>query len=492
MASFSTRTKFVVTTLSLTTLMVSYTQPAQALQVKYGAKCSKSGKISTIASGKLICTKVGSKLLWKKYTKISSETKVNTKLNPLTSNPIKAEPTLNVVVESAPSSAPSSRTSTLPILDKPIALIASSNSTTNPAPGRFCLDQFNRVSFNNEVLICLNGVWARQLGLRLNTKTSTYAQVNSKLIKSEKDIETALLKDWANWRNKKVLDLEPSMDVILQAGYSQDWAEVTKSTINYTSSVLNANSLKLVQKPHWVYTESEEERAQEYNTFMKNSSCKTNYVPNSTSFITMYCATADIGSGGVRIGKPNQSMVNGYKLTPRDKTILTYAVSHDLAIFYIVQTQYKDVAYTGAMSQIPAWIREGTAQLIGSLITNDLINYSKSYVDLPQKDQWVGPKPESICSRDLQDAEGKDKIMPDNCSQAMHLYAVSLLAANHGGIQALFDFFKLYGDNSDWVSDFQKTFNITREEFYQEWWTYLGVPINQWPDMLAPTPPENY
>lgn len=487
MARFSPRTTFVVTTLAITTLMVSYTQPAQALQVKYGAKCSKSGKISTITSGKLICTKVGSKLVWKKYTKTSTANKVNATLNPLVSNPIKTETNPNVE-----SKADQDLTPTLPILDKPIALITSSDPATSPAPGRFCLDQSNRVSFNNEVLICLDGVWARQLGLRLKTDPSTYAPVSPKLIKTDKGIEAVLLKDWATWRTKKVVDLKPSMDVKLQAGYSQDWAEVTKSTINYTSSVLNANGLKLVQKPHWVYTESEEERAQEYNTFMKTSSCKTNYVPYSTSFITIYCATADIGSGGVRIGKPNQSMVNGYKLTPKDKTNLTYAVSHDLAIFYIVQTQYKDVAYTGMMSQIPAWIREGTAQLIATLITNDLKNSSNSYLDLPQKDQWNGPKPESICSKDLQDAEGKDKIMPDTCSQAMHLYAVSLLAANHGGIQALFDFFKLYGDNSDWVSDFQKTFNISREEFYQEWWTYLGVPLNQWPDMLAPTPAERY
>ena len=208
MARFSPRTTFVVTTLALTTLMVSNTQPAHAIQVKNGAKCSKSGKIATITSGKLICTKVGSKLVWKKYTKTSTANKVNATLNPLVSNPTKTETPINVV-----SKADQDLTPTLPILDKPIALITSSNSSTSPAPGRFCLDQSNRVSFNNEVLICLGGVWARQLGLRLKTEPSSYAPVSPKLIKTDKGIEAVLLKDWTAWRTKKIVDLKPSMDV---------------------------------------------------------------------------------------------------------------------------------------------------------------------------------------------------------------------------------------------------------------------------------------
>jgi hypothetical protein len=99
-------------------------------------------------------------------------------------------------------------------------------------------------------------------------------------------------------------------------------------------------------------------------------------------------------------------VANNYRLTQKDTRLLTYFVAHDMAIFYVVQTQYADVAYTGNKYQIPAWIREGSAQLIGLLATNDLRNAGKSYVDLKEEDAFVGPKPESICSKDLQDAEG--------------------------------------------------------------------------------------
>ena len=494
MANFSLRTRLVVSTLVLTTLLAGYAQSAQALPIKLGALCLQSGKLSTIASGKVICTKVGSKLVWKKYTKIITESKVNTTLAPLISIPLTIDPNSDTPIDTNPTqnSTPSSQSTTLPDSDRPVALITSLNSTTKPAPGRSCPDPLNRASFNNEVLICSAGVWTRQLGVRLKTTTTNYSSITSKLIKNEKGIETALLKDWANWRTKKLFDLTTSIDITLQPGYSQDWAEITKDTINYTASVLNANALKLAQKPYWSYVETEEGRVSEYNSFAKTSSCKPPYNAISSSLITIYCATADIGSGGARIGKPNQSMANGYRLNNQDKKNLTFAVSHDLAIFYVVQAQYGDVAYTGNKSQIPAWIREGSAQLIATLVTNDLKNSSKSYLDIPQKDQWIGPKPDSICSKDLQDAEGKDKIMPDQCSQSMNFYAVSLLAANHGGIQSLFDFFKLYGENADWANDFQQVFKISREDFYQEWWTYLGIPINQWPDMLAPTPAERY
>jgi hypothetical protein len=333
-------------------------------------------------------------------------------------------------------------------------------------------------------------VWGRKLGFRITPTTisvSTYTPKYGNV--TEKELEKSILANWAEWKKKKIVNT-PKVTVVLQDGYSKDWEVVTREVTTYTSNVLDGNGLKLVQVPYWVYGENEAFRIAAFNEFAKTATCNPPYIANSEEAI--YCATADIGSGGLRIAKPGVPVANNYRLTEKDTRLLTYFVAHDTAIFYVVQTQYNDVAYTGNKYQIPAWIREGSAQLIGLLATNDLRNSGKSYVDLKGEAAFVGPKPESICSKDLQDAEGKEKIMPDHCSQAMHLYAVSLLVAKFGGLEALFRFHRLYGLNNDWVSDFKEAFGISREDFYREWWAYLGIPKSDWPDLQLPTPPERY
>ena len=188
----------------------------------------------------------------------------------------------------------------------------------------------------------------------------------------------------------------------------------------------------------------------------------------------------------------NQKFGPGHKGSDTLKNVLVYMVGHDISTMYELQAQYGSLKYDGTKNQIPAWIREGSAQLIGLMVVNDLRNSGGSYVDLEGDSFFVGPKPESICSKDLQDAEGKEKIMPDQCSRAMHLYAVKLLVAKFGGLEALFKFHKLYGQTNDWVSAFKESFGITREDFYKEWWSYLGIPRSDWPDLQPPTAPERY
>ena len=74
----------------------------------------------------------------------------------------------------------------------------------------------------------------------------------------------------------------------------------------------------------------------------------------------------------------------------------------------------------------------------------------------------------------------------------MSLYAVSLLVAKFGGLDALFKFLRLYGSNDDWVNDFKEAFGISREDFYKEWWAYQGIQKSDWPDIQLPTAPERY
>lgn len=453
---------------------------------KSGSSCSKVGVTQTFAGKKFTCIKSGKKLIWNKGVPITPVVKVTPKP---TSSPDKTNSdgtNGNLGVDNGTHSNPQASFTPSPLsTNNPREL-----SSTSPAPGRFCVNENSQSAYGNEYLICTKGVWARKLGFRItptSAPSSTNVANNAKV--TEKEIEKIILANWAEWKKNKVSKTS-AMTIILQDGYSKDWENVTRETINYISSVLDGNGLKLVQVPYWVFAETEEFRVKEFNDFAKTASCNPPYIANSEEAI--YCATMDIGSGGLRISKPGVPVANNYRLTQKDIRLLTYFVAHDMGIFYVVQTQYANVAYTGNKFQIPAWIREGSAQLLGLMVANDLRNSGKSYVDLSGEDVFVGPKPESTCSKDLQDAEGKEKIMPDQCSQAQHLYAVSLLVAKHGGLEALFRFHKLYGMNDDWVSSFKECFGISREDFYREWWTYLGIPVSDWPDIQPPTGPERY
>lgn len=441
------------------TLLIMEITYVQAAAPKSGAACIKVGSTQTFAGKKFTCIKVGKKLLWNNGVKINISNSNSQNLDP---NFIPAPLTPNKTTELSKSS---------------------------PAPGRFCINENSQSAYGNEYIACTRGVWKRKLGYRMtnNSPKSNYAPKLGGV--SEKELEKSILSNWAVWKKKK-LNSETKMKIVLQEGYSKDWEEVTKSAITYTSNVLEGNALKLVQIPQFIFADTEDFRIKTFDEYAKTAPCHPPYIANAEEAI--YCATFDMGSGGLRINKLGVAMTNNYRLNETDKKLLIYFVAHDMGIFYEVQTQYGDVAYHGNKNQIPAWIREGTAQLIGLLVTNDLYNSGKSYVDLPFNSQWVGPKPESICSKDLQDVEGKEKIMPDACSQSQHLYAVSLLAAKFGGLDALFKFHKLYGENDDWVNDFKTCFGISREDFYREWWAYLGITPSSWPDIQPPTPPERY
>jgi hypothetical protein len=426
-----------------------------------GEKCKKVGTTQTYINKKFTCIKSGKNLIWNKGTVIATTRQM------------------------APSRPQSSFVPQVLQPNDPQKL--SSNS---PAPGRFCVDEAGQAAFGNEYLACNKGVWTRQLGFRITPTKKTAQTYSPKFGKlTEMEIEKNILKNWAAWKKKKLSNTAKAI-VVLQDGYSKDWENVTREVITYTNNVLDGNGLKLVQVPYWVFGETEDFRVKAFGDFAKNASCNPPYMANSEEAI--YCATMDIGSGGLRISKPGVPVANDYRLTQKDIGLLTYFVAHDMGIFYVVQAQYGDVAYTGNKYQIPAWIREGTAQLIGLMVANDLRNGGKSYTDLSGHDAFVGPKPSSICSKDLQDAEGKEKIMPDMCSQAQHLYAVSLLAAKYGGLEALFKFHKLYGQNDDWVNDFKQCFGISREDFYREWWAYLGIAPSDWPEIQQPTGPQRY
>jgi hypothetical protein len=519
--------KFLVIPLVVSTLLGALPAVA-AISPKPGGTCPKYGVTQNYNGYKYTCIKSGNKYVWNKGVLIKKPAPVQTKSPSPSATPTPTPQTsigTDLELDGYPKNIPapgrtcpnegntalfsnkmlncingkweisegnSSATTPKPSFSpSPLQTNNPQNiSSTSPAPGRFCLNEDSQSAYGNEYLVCTKGVWTRKLGFRiLATKTpiSTYQPKYGKV--TEKELEKTILANWSQWKKNKISNT-PKITIILQDGYSKDWEDITRETSIYASNVLDGNGLKLVQIPYWVFGETEEFRVKIFDEFAKTASCNPPYMANSEEAI--YCATADIGSGGLRISKPGMPVANNYRLTEKDKTILTYFVAHDIGIFYVVQAQYGDIAYTGNKNQIPAWIREGSSQLIGLLVTNDLRNSGKSYVDLEADNTFVGPKPESICSKDLQDAEGKEKIMPDQCSRSQHLYAVSLLVAKFGGLEALFRFHRLYGLNNDWVNDFKESFGISREDFYKEWWAYLGIPESDWPDLQPPTPPERY
>jgi hypothetical protein len=462
-------------------LIQSYIPLSVASVPSAGSKCSKAGMSQNYQGKKFTCIKSGKKLVWSIGVVIT-----NPSVIPI--SPVPSQPTPSQLTPSAS-----------PTPFKPRPLFSPSPlqtndprqlSSTSAAPGRFCLNEESQSAFGNEFLVCKKGVWTRALGYRIiqtPTPTQTYNPKYGNI--SEKELANLVLADWAQWKKKK-LNNQAQITIILQDGYAKDWETVTREVTSYAKNVLDGNGLKLTQTPFFAYGDTEDFRSKAFAQFYKTSSCTPPYMANSEEGV--YCATAGIGSGGVRIGKPGFPVANNYQLTKQDLDSLTFFIAHEIGIFYIVQAQYGDISYTGNKFQIPTWIRQGTAQMIGVLVANDLRNSGGLYLDQNGFNLFFGPKPETICSKDLQDAESKEKFMPDNCSQSMSFYAVSLLVSKFGGIKALFKFFALYGQNDDWVNDFKLIFGISREDFYKEWWTYLGVTQGDWPDFQPPSLPERY
>ncbi len=319
----------------------------------------------------------------------------------------------------------------------------------------------------------------------LKNKKLVWAVVPNLAKYSDALIEKEVAADWAKWRANK-LNETPKVIYRVEDGYSSDWVKYSETIINYTMNVLNGNGLKLVPTPWFAFGETEDWRKKIFD----EAHCNAPYMPNMEMII--YCASVDLGSGGVRIGKPGISMKSDYKLRPRDIQQLTFVDANELGIFYEAQAQYGDIAYNGTLNQIPAWIRAGLAQSVGVMAANDVLNPGGSYGDFQRNSGVIGSKPNGLCDKDLQDYEGKNKMMSSYCTNSQNYFAVQLLIAKHGGFRALFNFPKYLGEEFDWPSDFKQAFGISREDFYREWYTYLGLREDQFPIIRAPTPAEHY
>ena len=176
------------------------------------------------------------------------------------------------------------------------------------------------------------------------------------------------------------------------------------------------------------------------------------------------------------------------KLTNSQLEKLVYAVSHDIATMYELQAQYGSRKYDGTKNQIPAWIREGLVQIFGGLAFSDYLNNGKPYDANLISSGLFEPFRKSLCEKNLQDFESKDRNWGNSCIYSQNLYATELLVAKHGGFSALFDFVKRFGLTDDWPDSFKLAFGVSREDFYKEWYDYLDIPVSSRPITQPPAP----
>jgi hypothetical protein len=155
---------------------------------------------------------------------------------------------------------------------------------------------------------------------------------------------------------------------------------------------------------------------------------------------------------------------------------------------YELQAQYGSIPYDGTKNQIPAWIREGFVQLFAALAISDSNADKKNYYEYIASANLLESFPTKLCTKTLQGFESRDRNWGGSCASSQNFYGVELLAARHGGLDALFKFVTQFGTTDDWPTSFNSAFGITREEFYIEWYDYLKIPTGERPALTPAAP----
>jgi len=286
--------------------------------------------------------------------------------------------------------------------------------------------------------------------------------------------------NWKLWRSKSSNTFTP-IKLIVQPGYDPAWSGASKGA-DLLISTFNANGYSLLQEPIAVFGDTEEWLASTGRPIACGRS-----VPEQP--LGIYCGHVNLGYGYFVLNATQDEKFIGKTLTPSQINTLNYMVVHDVATMYELQAQYASIPYDGTKNQIPAWIREGFVQLFAALAVSDSNAQKKSYYDFAISSNMLESFPKALCTKTLQDFESKDRKWGGSCMSSQNFYGVELLAARHGGLDALFKFVSLYGVSDDWTSSFKSAFGISREDFYAEWYDYLKIPQGSRPALTPPAPP---
>ena len=285
--------------------------------------------------------------------------------------------------------------------------------------------------------------------------------------------------NWSSWRNKATNSYTP-IKLIVQPGYDSAWSGASKAS-NLLISTFISNGYSLLQEPISVFGDTEEWLA----TTGRPIACGRS-VPEQP--LGIYCGHIQLGFGYFVLNAPQSEKFVGKTLTPTQINTLNYMVAHDVATMFELQAQYGAAIYNGSKDQIPAWIREGFVQLFAALAISDSNAQKKSYYDYFVSSSMIEGFPRVLCAKTLQDFESKDRNWGGSCMSSQNFYGVELLAARHGGLDALFKFVTEYGVSNDWTSAFKSAFGVSREDFYTEWYDYLKIPQGNRPALTPPAP----
>jgi hypothetical protein len=298
-------------------------------------------------------------------------------------------------------------------------------------------------------------------------------------------VAESVLDNWRLWRSKASQNYTP-LRIITEPGYSSSWTTEPVSASNILMSTFIGNGYFLLQDPIAIFGDSEvwlQKTGAEFSCGGK--------IPDQV--LGIYCGRVQAGYGHFILNLPSsEAFINDRKLTSKQIVALNYMVAHDVATMFELQSQYGDKKYDGTKYQIPAWIREGFVQLFSSLAVKEASKSPKDHAEFLVESELLETFPRYLCARNLQDFESKDRNWGSSCISSQNLYAVELLAARHGGFDALFKFVSLFGASDDWTKSFKDAFGLDRADFYTEWYEYLGIPTSEHPALKPAAPPSKY
>ena len=471
--------------LSVSVLLFAFSATA-ATPPKPGSTCTKAGLTQSYNGMKYTCIKSGKKLVWDKGVLV---TQPSPKVSP--------SPTQSSL------SSPTPTSSATPELD------IDGYPKNVPAPGRTCPEEGAKATLYGGNITCVKGVWNLDPGSTMTVTPSPFAtprpsspvvEVNNSYFDSQfcsgnklapisfvgvvdkhQLIVNRIIQIWQECKTQVATSYTP-VNIQVEPGYESRWISIPSGPANALIKVFEGNGEKLLQEPVALFGDSDAWLASTGSKY----SCGTK-IPNQP--LGIYCGHVIAGNGYFVLGGASiDRFTSDTKLTNSQLEKLVYAVSHDIATMYELQAQYGSRIYDGTKNQIPAWIREGLVQVFGGLAFSDYLNNGKPYNANLISSGLFEPFRNSLCEKNLQDFESKDRNWGNSCIYSQNLYATELLVAKHGGFSALFDFVKRFGLTDDWPDSFKLAFGVSREDFYKEWYDYLDIPEISRPITQPPAP----
>ena len=369
------------------------------------------------------------------------------------------------------------------------SILSAQPSFSAVKAGTSCTKVGQTTISSNKKFTCIKSgkklIWNKGVATRPTPSATTASIEPQKPLDQHQEVVNQVQAEWKEWVKKANKSFTP-LKLIVEPGYEPNFSSAPIKAANILIASMIGNGHLLLQDPISIIGDSEDWLQKTGSVY----SCG-NKIPDQE--LGIYCGHVQAGFGYFVLNAPNkEKFADGKLLTSSQITILNYMVVHDIATMYELQAQYGSEKYNGIKVQIPAWIREGFAQLFASLSLAESLGSNKSYFDVMTSSNLLEPFPKTLCPKTLQDFESKNRNWGGSCAYSQNFYGVELLVAKHGGLESLFKFVSLFGTTDDWPTSFKTAFGISREDFYEEWYDYLKIPKADRPALTAPAPSVRY